>query len=310
MSDRIGMGISNFPFSDVKTMWRWIDLCEESGVDSIWQTDRLISEQPMLESMTFMAALAAGTERLKFGMNVVVVGFRDPLVLAKQCATIDFLSDGRLLPAFGVGGAFAPEWRVTDRPMKGRGPIADEALTIMSRLWNEESVTFHGEHFHYTDAVMEPKPVQSPLPLWIGGASKAAIRRTAQLGTGWVAGVQGADEVGPVVQQIKAALAEAGRTDYEPDHFGAGFAFHFGSWDDPDVQARIDGLRRRLPEVNPDKFFAIGGAAEIQQRIDEYRAAGVSKFILSPLARGDDAIMRQTQQLLDEVLPVVHADGG
>ena len=122
--------------------------------------------------------------------------------------------------------------------------------------------------------------------------------------------MQGADEVGPVVQQIKAALAEAGRTDYEPDHFGAGFAFHFGSWDDPDVQARIDGLRRRLPEVNPDKFFAIGGAAEIQQRIDEYRAAGVSKFILSPLARGDAAIMRQTQQLLDEVLPVVHADGG
>ena len=81
MSDRIGMGIANFPFSDVKTLWRWIDLCEDAGVDSIWQTDRLISPQPMLESMTFMAALAAGTEKLKFGMNVVVVGFRDPLVL-------------------------------------------------------------------------------------------------------------------------------------------------------------------------------------------------------------------------------------
>ena len=236
MSDRIGMGIANFPFSDVKTLWRWIDLCEDAGVDSIWQTDRLISPQPMLESMTFMAALAAGTEKLKFGMNVVVVGFRDPLVLAKQCATIDFLSNGRLLPAFGVGGPIAPEWRVTNRPLAGRGPIADEALTLISRLWNEESVTFHGEHFHYTDAVMEPKPVQRPLPLWIGGASKAAIRRTAQIGTGWVAGVQGADEVGPVIQKIKAALAEAGRTDYEPDHFGAGFAYHFGSWDDADVQ--------------------------------------------------------------------------
>ena len=128
MSDRIGMGIANFPFSDVKTLWRWIDLCEDAGVDSIWQTDRLISPQPMLESMTFMAALAAGTEKLKFGMNVVVVGFRDPLVLAKQCATIDFLSNGRLLPAFGVGGPIAPEWRVTDRPLAGRGPIADEAL--------------------------------------------------------------------------------------------------------------------------------------------------------------------------------------
>ena len=308
MSDRIGLGIANFPFSDVKTLWRWIDLCEDAGVDSIWQTDRLISAQPMLESMTFMAALAAGTERLKFGMNVVVVGFRDPLVLAKQCATIDFLSNGRLLPAFGVGGSFAPEWRVTDRPLKGRGPIADEALTLMARLWSEDSVTFHGEHFHYSGAVIEPKPVQQPLPLWIGGASRAAIRRTAAIGTGWVAGVQGADEVGPVIRQIKAALAEAGRTDYEPDHFGAGFAYHFGSWDDEDVQAQISGLRRRLPEIDPAKFFAVGAAAEIQRRIDEYRAAGVSKFILRPLARGDDAIMRQTQQLLDEILPAVHAE--
>ena len=308
MSDRIGMGIANFPFSDVKTLWRWIDLCEDAGVDSIWQTDRLISPQPMLESMTFMAALAAGTEKLKFGMNVVVVGFRDPLVLAKQCATIDFLSNGRLLPAFGVGGPIAPEWRVTDRPLAGRGPIADEALTIISRLWSEDSVTFHGEHFHYTDAVMEPKPVQQPLPLWIGGASKAAIRRTAQIGTGWVAGIQGADEVGPVIQKIKAALSEAGRTDYEPDHFGAGFAYHFGSWDDADVQAQIAGLKRRIPEIDPNKFFAIGDASDILQRVNEYRAAGVSKFIMRPVAVGDDAIMRQTQQLLDEVLPIVHTD--
>ena len=188
MSDRIGMGLANFPFSDVATMWRWIDLCEEHNVDSIWQTDRLISTQPMLESMTFMAAMAARTEKLKFGMNVVVVGFRDPLVLAKQCATIDFLSNGRMLPAFGVGGAFAPEWKVTNRPMRGRGPIADEMLDVINGLWNEESFTYHGEHFQYDNASISPRPVQDPLPLWIGGASKAAIRRTARIGTGWVAG--------------------------------------------------------------------------------------------------------------------------
>ena len=307
MSDRIGMGLANFPFSDVATMWRWIDLCEENGVDSIWQTDRLISTQPMLESMTFMAALAARTERLKFGMNVVVVGFRDPLVLAKQCATIDFLSNGRMLPAFGVGGPIAPEWRVTNRPLRGRGPIADEMLELISRLWREESVTFKGEHFHYENATISPRPVQEPLPLWIGGASKAAIRRTAQIGTGWVAGIQSAPEVGPVIQQIKAALAEAGRTDYEPDHFGAGFGYHFGSWDDEDVQTTIKGLQARLPEVNPDTYLAVGTAEDILRRVDEYRAAGVSKFIMRPLARGDAPIMYQTQRLLDEVLPVVHA---
>ena len=307
MSDRIGMGLANFPFSDVATMWRWIDLCEENDVDSIWQTDRLISREPILESMTFMAALAARTEKLKFGMNVVVVGFRDPLVLAKQCATIDFLSNGRMLPAFGVGGGFAPEWNVTHRQLRGRAPIADEMLDIINGLWSEESFTYHGEHFTYDNATISPRPVQDPLPLWIGGHSKAAIRRTARIGTGWVAGIQSAHEVGPIIQQIRAALAEAGRTDYEPDHFGAGFGYHFGSWDDEDVQMTIRGIKARLPEVNPDTYFAVGDAEEILRRVNEYRAAGVSKFIMRPMARGDDAIMYQSQRLFDEVLPVVHA---
>lgn len=307
MSDRIGMGLANFPFSDVDTMWRWIDLCEEHDVDSIWQTDRLISREPILESMTFMAALAARTEKLKFGMNVVVVGFRDPLVLAKQCATIDFLSNGRMLPAFGVGGGFAPEWNVTNRQLRGRAPIADEMLDIISGLWNEESFTYHGEHFTYDNATISPRPVQDPLPLWIGGHSKAAIRRTARIGTGWVAGIQSAHEVGPIIQQIRAALAEAGRTDYEPDHFGAGFGYHFGSWEDPDVQNTIRGIKARLPEVDPDTYFAVGDADEILERVNEYRAAGVSKFIMRPMARGDDAIMYQSQRLFDEVLPLVHA---
>src|SRR5690606_23667014 len=120
-------------------------------IDSIWQTDRLASSQPILESMTTMAALAGRTERLKFGMNVVVLGFRDPLVLAKQCATIDVLSDGRLLPAFGVGRDAAPEWSATGRSPADRGRRADEALTLLTRLWSEERVTFHGEHYHYDD---------------------------------------------------------------------------------------------------------------------------------------------------------------
>jgi len=213
MSDRIGMGLANFPFSDVATMWRWIDLCEDNGVDSIWQTDRLISREPILESMTFMAALAARTEKLKFGMNVVVVGFRDPLVLAKQCATIDFLSNGRMLPAFGVGGGFAPEWQVTNRRLRGRAPIADEMLDIINGLWNEESFTYHGEHFTYENATISPRPVQDPLPLWIGGHSQAALRRAGRFGDGWM-GVASSElfETGDrALAAIRRYAEEAGR---------------------------------------------------------------------------------------------------
>jgi len=183
MKVRIGLGLTGLPFADARGFWRFVDLCEATDVDSLWQSDRLISSQPQLEVMSTMAALAGHTARLKFGMSVTVVTFRDPLVLAKECATIDYLSGGRLLPAFGTGPEIAPEWKATGRSPAGRGAQVDEALTLMARLWSEERVTFHGKHYQYTDARIAPRPVQQPLPLWLGGSSPAAIRRTARVGT-------------------------------------------------------------------------------------------------------------------------------
>src|SRR5262249_15731122 len=202
---------------------------------SLWQTDRLVSSLPQLETMSTMAALAGATRRLKFGMNVAVVTFRDPLVLAKECATIDFLSAGRLLPAFGVGPPIAPEWAARGRPRAGRGRQGDEALEIMARLGTGERLAFAGEHYRYSDAVIAPLPVQQPLPLWIGGRSAAAIRRTAKLGTGWLGGVESPEQVAPVVAAIKEASAAAGRP-IDPDHYGAAFGYRFGAWDEPIVE--------------------------------------------------------------------------
>ena len=102
MTIGLGLGISRFPFDTARDYWRWVDRCEDGGVDSIWQTDRLVSKEAMLECMSTMAALAGHTEKIRFGMSVASIALRDPLLTAKQCATIDFLSDGRLLPAFGL----------------------------------------------------------------------------------------------------------------------------------------------------------------------------------------------------------------
>ena len=307
VSVRIGLGIATFPFASVKNFWRWIDLCEESGIDSFWQTDRIASPQPFLESMSMMAAVAGATKRLKFGMNVVVVPFRDPMLLAKECATIDFISEGRLLPAFGVGAQIAPEWRAQQRSTKGRGRQADEALLLLQRFWAEATVTHDGEFYQYRDAAVAPKPVQDPVPLWIGGSSKAAIRRTAEIGTGWLAGLQTPQQVAPVVSAIQAQSTAAGRP-LDPDHYGAGFAYRFGSWDDPIVDRAANALRRRaMIDVDPQEYYAVGGASDVLARIHAYERVGVSKFVLSTLASGDDEIFSQTQQVIDEVLPVVHA---
>ena len=296
---RIGVGIATNPFSDASAFWRWVDLCEESGVDSLWQTDRQASSQPYLEALSMMASLAGATSRMRFGMNAVVVSLRDPLLLAKQCATIDYLSGGRLLPVFGVGSESSPEWRATGRSPKGRGRRADEALEIMRRLWTEESVDFEGEYYRYSGASIAPQPSQRPLPLWIGGSSAAAVRRTVRVGTGWLAGIQTPDQVAKVITAIKAESQVQGRA-IPADHYGAGFAFRFGSWQDEAVAGAARGPLAR-------DYLCVGGAPEILTRILEYRRAGVSKFVLIPLARGDADLFDQTRRLVEEVLPVAHA---
>ena len=304
MSVRIGLGAALLPETTPASFFRWVDLCEESEVDSIWLSERLASRQPALEPMTAMAAIAGRTERIKFGMNVVLLPLRDPLVLAKECATIDYLSDGRLLPAFGVGALNAPEWRATGREPRGRGAIADEMIDLMARLWEEDEVTFEGEHFRYEAASISPRPVQQPLPLWIGGSSDAAVARTALRGTGWLAGIQTPAQVAPVVTKIKAAAAAAGRT-IDEDHYGAGFPFRFGSWED-DAITRTAKAYSRLAALDPQALFAVGGADEIVARAQEYVACGISKFVLRPLATSDEDAYAQTQRLIEEVLPAVH----
>ena len=305
MSVRIGLGIASLPFDSARDLWRWIDRCEDSLVDSIWQTDRLISGQPTLESMSFLAALAGRTQRLKFGMNVVVLPFRDPLVIAKQCATIDYLSGGRLLPAFGVGRDTAPEFTRANRSAAARGAWTDEVLQFFARVWTEDGVTFEGDHITYRDITIEPKPVQLPLPIWIGGSSKAAIRRTARYGTGWLSGVQTPSQIAPVIAAIREQSAAAGRQ-IDDDHYGAGFSYRFGFWADPIVQRTAASLSRGADASDPGDYMAVGDAADICARIDEYIAAGASKLVLRPLAENEAEVFAQTERLIEEVIPAVH----
>jgi alkanesulfonate monooxygenase SsuD/methylene tetrahydromethanopterin reductase-like flavin-dependent oxidoreductase (luciferase family) len=172
----IGVGTMEFPFSSAAAYWRWVDLCEAGGIDSIWQTDRLVNPQPFLECMSVMAALAGRTKRIKFGVNVLSLAMRDAVLVARQCATIDYLSNGRLLPAFGIGSPLGPEWTTLNLDTKTRGRKTDEGLEVIRRLWAEDSVDFEGVHYHLSGASLAPKPVQPDLPMWIGGSSEAANR--------------------------------------------------------------------------------------------------------------------------------------
>ena len=296
-----GIGIMEFPFDTTSAFWKWVDLCEAGGIDSIWQTDRLISKQPILECMTALAAIAGRTKRIKFGVNVVSVAMRDPVLLAKQCATLDFLSNGRLLPGFGIGSPRGPEWTAMHLDPKTRGRKTDEALTIIARLWTGEKLDFAGKHFQLTGASIAPLPVQPDLPMWIGGSSDAAVRRTAQYGTGWQSGAESPETVGKVIAAIKEAVVAAGRS-IDEDHYGAALAYRVGSWDDPGMTRLADAYEARTGR-DPREAFAIGDADLIMDRVAEFVEAGASKFILRPVAQGDEQMLEQTRRLVEEILP-------
>ena len=303
MTVAVGLGLMEFPFAGVQGYWEWVDLCEAGGIDSIWQTDRLLSRDPILECMTAMGALAGRTRRLKFGMNVVSLALRDPVLVAKQCATIDVLSEGRLLPAFGIGSPHAPEWKALAVDTRTRGRKTDEGLEIVRRLWTEDSVDFTGEHYRLSGASISPKPVQANLPMWIGGGSEAAIKRTARVGTGWQAGPETPAEAARVIAAIKAATAEAGRT-IDDDHYGASFPFYFGRSSDPAVQrgleayqasdgARCLGLLRRR-RCRRD--------CRAHRRVHRRRRLQIRAAPGRLRRRG---VLAQTRQLIEQVLPRV-----
>ena len=300
MTIGIGMGLARFPFATGKDYFQWAELCELGGLDSIWQTDRLVSREPNLETLSTMAALAGATQRIRFGMNVASIALRDPLLTAKQCATIDYLSGGRLLPAFGLGSNRSRDFIASGTSTKARGQKMNEALDIMNRLWTGEEVTFEGKHYQYDKASIRPCPVQVPLPLWIGGSSDAAIERTAKYGTGWQASFDTPEEAGVIVDKILAAAVKQGRS-IDIDHFGAGFGVRFGSWDEEPVKKMVADFEKRTGK-QAARGLVVGGSDEILERIQAYVDRGVSKFILRPIGNGDAEMEEQTEQIIEEIL--------
>ena len=301
MAVRIGMGLGRFSLESTSDFRSWLDACEDSAIDSIWQSDQVVSRQSALEPMTLLSIVAGATQRLKFGTNAIVLPFRDPITFARQCATLDHLSDGRFLPAVAIGRAEAAEWDATGRSPKGRGRRADEFLEVITRLWKSEDANFEGEFFSLKEATINPRPRQDPLPLWLGGASQAAVVRTARFGSGWLAPLQTPEETGETVRAIREESQRIGRPIPE-DHYGATFLYRIGASDDQSTTSESGhGTVTQADRVR--RIQAIGGANRVLSLIREFRNAGVTKFIAIPLVKNCDELMEQTRLLNDEVLP-------
>ncbi|MGV9374347.1 TIGR03619 family F420-dependent LLM class oxidoreductase [Nonomuraea sp. NPDC003707] len=197
-------------------------LAEELGYDSLWTADHVVLPSPrvdpsplepgapLLDAVVSLAFLAAHTERILLATGCVVLPQRDPLVLAKQLASVDVLSGGRLV--FGaVAGYLEPELRALGVPLEGRGERTAEYLRAMRALWEQEEPAFHGRYVSFEGVDAHPRPL-GRVPVVMGGHTRAAHRRAAELADGWYGWMLGLRAAAAQIESVRAEAAAAGTT--------------------------------------------------------------------------------------------------
>ncbi len=292
---RIGIGLGTLTAAGRPGVFESIvDRCESLGFDSLWMSERIASPAP--DPLIALAMAAARTTRMKIGTSVLVLPGRNPVLLAKEMATLDVLSGGRFLPAVGLGAVDPAEQRAFGVERATRGALHDEMLEIMRRAWTGQPFSFHGTHFSIDDVIVEPRPTQSRLDVWLGGIAPSELRRVGRVGDGWLPSFCTVDDVVAGREVIELAAAEAGRT-MDPQHYGALIAY----CDGPLPDRFLASIERRLPGRDPRTVIPTrqGLADVVRSFID----ADFSKFVIVPLV-GDVDADRELELLAEELLPL------
>jgi probable F420-dependent oxidoreductase len=286
MKVRIGITLGQWPNNDIppEAILDLLDYFGELDVDSLWVSDRLVSSALTLEPITFLSYIAGRLRRMKLGTSTLVLSTRNPIILAKELATLDFISQGRFFPAVGLGSDDAKDFAAVGVNKKERAQRSDEAIVLMRRLWTEENVSFNGKFFSIQDVTITPRPWhKGGPPIWIGGRSQAALRRAGRLGDGWLVSAASAAEVADGIKSIRAYAAEAGRVVPE-DHYGVLLPFYFADSADEAYEVAKNSIRLR-PDLAPFEFTALGTPGDVRQRIQQYINAGATKFVMRPCGR-------------------------
>ena len=258
---------------------------QDMGYTSLWTTDRLTARTGPPESseaLITLASLIHVVPEMELGVAVLVLPPRNAIIVAKQAATLSILSGGRLRLGIGAGWN-EKEFRMLGSEHASRGQRMNESIELMRQLWREENVTFSGQFYEFEDVTMSPRPVSNNVPLWIGGNSRAAIRRAATLGDGWLPSGPDPETLRKGVEQIRQ-LAN-GRL---MPAIGATLF----------IDASMSGGEDRSGRAN------ISGTA--QQMVDKFRAyteAGLEHAVINFVAYNMSELSSQMHNFAQEVMP-------
>ena len=260
-----------------------VEEAERLGYESIWLPEHLVfpiemggspypgqehppvpPSTPVFDAFAYLSFLAGRTQHVKLATHVYLLGLRHPFVSARAIATLDIVSGGRAIVGIGAGW-LGTEWEAVGLDFASRGRRVDEALDVCRRLWTDEVIEQHGEFFDFDPVMFEPKPVQKPHPpVIVGGESRAALRRAARFGDGWVGMDHTIESVTEAVAELRKLREEAGRGE--------------------------------LPFE-----ITVGGPVTSEDDISRWQEAGVDRLICSPWRRSPEAIdgLREFSQLVE-----------
>ncbi len=237
------------------------------------------------EPFTVLSYLAAVTSKITLGTSVVIVPMHNPFELAKQVAEVDQLSGGRFV--FGVGvGWFEEEFEVLGQDFHNRGKRTDEALDLMKVLWAQDPVSFSGNHYRVENAFFAPKPVQQPSPpIWVAGASKAALKRAARCAHAWHPARPSLELLGKARVDLNRYLEEAGRT---PDSL--------------EIAVKLPLIFQDGPPASGQPLTQ-GRVTDIVDAIEAYREAGASQLVLDFVPESLATALDTMERFAQEVRP-------
>ena len=269
MKIRIGVGAASMTADTLPELVKALD---DLGFDSLWLSEVLTG--PVIDPAVGLSWAAASNPRLKVGTTMLLPG-RNVLRLAKQLASLDALSKGRLLVTLVPGLTYAPEREAIGVEPKQRGAFIDEALPLLRRFWAGETVTYQGVAGNFQNVKVSPLPVQQPLEVWLGGNVPAALERCGRLSDGWLPSLCTPEEAAAGRVVIDEAAARAGRS-ISREHFGMSIGYATAPID-PATARTMTARRPRSLELTP-----VGWPA-LREKIERFIDVGFSKFVVRPI---------------------------
>jgi probable F420-dependent oxidoreductase len=297
MKVRIGFGLgTRTPLHD-EGFGLVVDELERLDFDSVWLSEKISGEAP--DPLVAMAYGAGRTKRLKFGTSVMVLPGRNPVVLAKELATLAAMSGGRLLPAFGLGAVDPMEQQAFGVERADRAAVFNETLEVMRACWSGEPVVHHGKRFHYDG--LRVLPVPRRLEVWLGGIAPSELRRVGRSGDGWLPSFITPGDAAAGRTVIEQVCAEHDRS-IDDDHYGVLIPYTLGQV--PAPLAAV--LAKRRPDLDDPSVLVPTGWEQLIALIRQFVDVGTTKFVVLPVSEpaGAEGWIQHLGQAADALRPL------